>query len=351
MLKVKIKLKKKIDDSHPVYIEKGLAKKIPQILKRDKIGKKYAIITDSTVQKLFGQSLQRYLKKNGITCQLFAFPQGEKSKTLDTVKKLSQKMVSNGFDRHDAIIAIGGGVVGDIAGFLAAIYMRGIPYIHIPTTLLAMVDSSIGGKTGVDLEKCGKNLLGTITQPHAVYMDIDYLMKLPEKQIRSGLGEVIKYGAIYDKRFFRYLEQNLDKIYARDEKTLGYIIKKSVKIKGKVVQADEKEAGHRMILNYGHTYGHAIEKLSNYTLLHGYAISIGMVIANKMAVKRGLMTKEDAERIKKIFKDAGLPVTTTKKPKAKDLLSDKKKDGNKINFVFVTKIGKAVIRKIPCPAK
>lgn len=347
MFKVSIKPKRKLRQSYQVLIEKGITSQIPIYLTKKKIGKKYAIITDSTTKKLFGNTFASQLRKKGIKCELFTFPKGEKSKMLLTVEKLVEEMVAKGIDRSDAVIALGGGVVGDIAGFVASIYMRGIPYIQVPTTLMAMVDSSIGGKTGVDLES-GKNLVGIIAQPKVIFMDPDFLKTLPDKQIRSGLAEVIKYGVIKSKRFFNYIEKNIEKILARDEEVLTEIIHKSAQIKGKVISSDENEKGHRMILNYGHTYGHALEKMSGYRLLHGYAISIGMVIANKLAIEKGLMNKKCANRVRKLLKDAGLPTTTIKKPTNQDLLSDKKKDGDYISFVFPKRIGKAVIRKEKC---
>ncbi len=334
--------KKIIDDSYQVFIEKGLIEKLPAQLKKLAIGQKYALITDDKTAKIYGDVIAKFLNKNGIKTEVFSFKAGEKSKNLRTIEELAEKMISKGFNRKDASIALGGGVVGDIAGFLASIFMRGIPYIQIPTTLLAMVDSAIGGKTGVDLQ-AGKNLLGTITQPKAVFVDMNFLKTLPENQIRNGLAEIIKYGVIKDEKFFSYLEKNLAKIFAHDEKVLNYIIEKSIAIKVAVVEKDEKEAKNRMMLNYGHTYGHALEKLSNYTLLHGYAISIGMVIANEMAIAKGLLKKSDASRIKALFVKAGLPVYTMHKPTIKNLMTDKKSDGKSINFILPTKIGEVII--------
>lgn len=344
MTKVQIKLKGELDNSYHIIIEAGVTSKLHQHLKKMKIGQKYAIITDSKVRKLYGNPLLRLLQKNGIKCDIFSFPQGEKSKKISTIENLAEQMIKAGFDRKDAIIALGGGVVGDIAGFLSAIFMRGIPYIQVPTTLLAMVDSSVGGKTGVDMS-CGKNLLGTFTQPKAVFIDQTQLKTLSKKQVRSGMAEVIKYGVITDEKFFNFIEKNIEKIVDLDEKSINKIITTSVKIKAKVVEEDEKEGGKRMILNYGHTYGHAIEKNSGYKLLHGFAISIGMVIINKIAVKKGILKKEDADRIKELLKATGLPITTLKKPSAKDLMSDKKRQGNFINFILPTKIGNVVVHK------
>lgn len=351
MSEITLKLRKFTNNSYKIFIQPCALKLIPKFLKEQKIGKKYAIITDKIVAKLFGKSLLNQLKNKSIKAEIIYFPEGEKSKFLSTVENLCDEMIKKGFDRKDAIIALGGGVVGDIAGFIASIYMRGIPYIQVPTTLMAMVDSAIGGKTGVDLPS-GKNLIGTIYQPKAVFIDIDIIKNLPEKQIRNGLAEIIKYGVIKSKKLFKFLEQNLQNIFNKNKKTLTYIIEKSVKIKIKIVQKDEKDIketeGKRIILNYGHTYGHAIEKLSGFKLLHGFAISIGMVLANKMAVEKGILKQKTADRIKKLLKNAGLPVITMKKITKKDLLSDKKKEGNYIKFILPKKIGKAIVYKEKC---
>lgn len=344
---VTIKLKSVTDNTYKIFIQKNCSDELIAFLKKTKLGGKYAIITDSKVKKLYGNTLLKFLKKNGLNSDIFSFSEGEKSKNLQTVENLANTMIEKKFDRKDAIIALGGGVVGDLAGFLASIYMRGIPYIQVPTTLMAMVDSSVGGKTGVDL-KTGKNLIGTFTQPKAVFIDSKYLASLPIKQIRCGLAEVIKYGVIKDVGLFKFIEQHLDKILKLEEKTLNQIIKRSVEIKAEVVQKDEKESGYRMILNYGHTFGHALEKRSGYKLLHGYAISIGMVLANEMAVAKKLLPKTIAERIKKLFKRAGLPTSTMKKLTLKDLQSDKKRQGAYINLILPKKIGQVIIHKEKC---
>lgn len=339
------------NNSYKIFIQKGAISEIPSFLKEKKIGNKYAIVTDSLVQKMFGNSLLHLLKSKGIKAEIISFPKGEQSKFLSTVEVMASQMVAKGFDKKDAIIALGGGVVGDIAGFIASTYMRGIPYIQIPTTLMAMVDSSIGGKTGVDINN-GKNLIGTIYQPKAVFMDINYLKNFPQKQIMNGLAEIIKYGIIEDKKLFKFIEQNLEQILKGNLEILKKLITKSVKIKTKIVKKDEKdikeEEGKRIILNYGHTYGHAIEKMSGFKLLHGYAISIGMVLANELAVKKGLLKQKDADRIKNLLKKSGLPITTMKKPALKDLLTDKKKEGNYIKFILPKRIGKVIVKKIKC---
>lgn len=346
-MELKVKLKSANDHSYKIIVQGGLRHNLATKLKSLKLGQKYAIITDSKVEKLYGRSLLQQLRKDGFEVDLFSFPAGEKAKTLNTVEKLAEQMIDNNFGRKDAIIALGGGVVGDLAGFLANIFMRGIPYIQIPTTLLAMVDSSVGGKTGVDLSG-GKNLIGTFNQPQAVIVDPEYLKTLPINQIRNGLAEVIKYGIIQDSSLFKLIEQNCTRILRLDQKLITELIVQSVTIKSKIVEEDEKESNKRMILNYGHTYGHALEKLSNYTLLHGYAISIGMILANQLAVEKKLLSPASAERIKKLLKRVGLPITTMKKPNIKDLLSDKKRQGKMINFILPTKIGQVKIYPLPC---
>jgi 3-dehydroquinate synthase len=347
MTKIQIKLPPEAEKTCQIQIEKGISNEIPKYLNKAKLGQKYAIITDSKVKRLYGNVFLRFLKKNGIEGDIFSFPDGEKSKRLETIEKLAEEMVNKKFDRKDAIIALGGGVVGDIAGLLASLYMRGIPYIQVPTTLLSMVDSSVGGKTGVDLE-CGKNLIGTFNQAEAVFIDNNYLKTLSIKQIRNGMAEVVKYGVIKDEKLFNFIEQNHEAIISLENKSINKIISESLKIKAKIVEEDEKEAGKRMILNYGHSYGHAIERMSDYKLLHGYAISIGMVLANKIATKEGILDAESAKRIKKLLTNLELPTVTMKNPRMEDLINDKKRSGNEINLILPKKIGEAIIHKIKC---
>ena len=254
-------------------------------------------------------------------------------------------MVEKNFDRDSCVIALGGGVVGDIAGFVASIYMRGIPVIQIPTTLLAMIDSSIGGKTGVNLAT-GKNLIGTFHKPLEIFIDPYFLKTLPVKHIRNGLGEAIKCGVIGSKTLFNFIDRNLDKILKTDQKILKRLIESCVKIKIEIVEKDEKEKNLRQILNYGHTFGHAVEKQSNYTLVHGFAISLGMVLVNRIAVEKNILKQQDSDCIKNLLKKAGLPVYTMHKPTLKDIKNDKKKHGNTINFILPTRIGETIIHKV-----
>lgn len=327
-----------------VIIKKGLILEIPKFIKKLKLGKNFAIITDSKVKKLYGGKLLWNLRKAGLTAELFSFPEGEKSKNLNTVELLTEQMVEKSFDRSSVVIALGGGVVGDIAGLVSSIFMRGIPIIQIPTTLLSMIDSSIGGKTGVNL-KSGKNLLGTFNQPKAVFIDPYLLKTLAHKHLKNGLAEAIKYGVIKSKPLFKFIEKNLAKILKLDYKILEKLIKDCVKIKVEIVKKDPNEKNLRMILNYGHTFGHAIERLSNYTLLHGFAISLGMVLANKIAVEKGLLSASDSNCIKNLLKKADLPVYTMHKPTLKDVIHDKKTQEKLINFILPKRIGEVIISK------
>ena len=242
------------------------------------IAKRYGIIADDTVAGLYGEAVQKSLRSAGIESELLVFAHGEAHKTLQTIGDLAGQLARLGFDRQDALIGLGGGVAGDIAGFLAASYMRGIPFVQLPTTLLAQVDSSVGGKTGVDIPE-GKNLIGAFYQPKAVFIDISVLQTLPRQELLGGLAEVIKYGVIRDKEFFSFLRDNRQGILDLDPELIKKTCKICCSIKSAVVSEDEREGGMRRILNYGHTIGHAVEGASDYTLIHGLAVSIGMVAA------------------------------------------------------------------------
>jgi 3-dehydroquinate synthase len=327
-------------------MQKKLVQEIKKIAKAKKLDT-FAIITDSKVKKLYGGKLLWNLRKAGFTAELFSFPQGEKSKTLATAEKLAKQMVGKDFNRSSCVIALGGGVVGDIAGFVASTFMRGIPVIQIPTTLLAMIDSSIGGKTGVNLDS-GKNLFGTFHQPITIITEPAFLKTLSIKHIRNGLAEAIKYGVIQDEKLFKFIEKNIAELIKLKPSATNRLIRDCQKIKLAIVAKDEKEAGVRKILNYGHSFGHVLEKRSEYTLLHGFAISLGMVLANQKAVELGLLEREDAECIKKLLKAAGLPVYTMHKPTLKDLSHDKKVFNKFIHLILPTKIGKVTIHKTPC---
>ena len=343
MGKISVKLRKNIDDSYEIITGKGVSGKLPGIISQ-KFGKrKIAIITDSVVGKIYGKKLLSAFRKAGFDCCMVSFPAGEKNKRLATVEKLQEQMLANGINRHSLAVILGGGVAGDMGAFAAATYMRGIDFVHVPTTLLAMVDSSIGGKTGVDLPS-GKNLSGTFIQPALVVMDIDFLKTLPEKEFSNGMAEVIKYGVIADAKFFSYIERNKVEIKKRDIKALGEIIQKSCLIKAGVIEKDEKEGNLRKILNYGHTTGHAIEAVGNYSRYsHGEAIAIGMNAEAIISEKLGGMKAHEIERQNELFGYFGLPVKMpglNVKRLMQMMLKDKKSENNEFVFALPSGIGR-----------
>ena len=334
------------DRSYPILIEKGCLARVGQDLQKKSIGNRYCIIADDRVAELYGEILLKGLSQAGLKAELLTFPHGESNKNLATVATLASGLAKLGFDRKDAIIAFGGGVSGDIAGFLASSYMRGIPFVQIPTTLLAQVDSSVGGKTGVDIPE-GKNLVGAFYQPKAVYIDIEVLQTLPPEELLGGLAEVIKYGVIRDRKFFDFLKSNRQAILDLDDGCLAEMIYTCCKIKAEVVSEDEREGGVRRILNYGHTIGHAVEGASDYSIIHGLAVSIGMVAAAKLAVLNNLLTEAESLQILEILTDYKMPVqipAELDRERIKGyLLTDKKTVGGIVFFVLPTSIGSTVV--------
>lgn len=309
---------------------------------------KAVIITNTTIAKLY-QKKMAPLFNSKAKCEWIIIPDGEKYKTLATVEKIYHELIRLKSDRKTTLIALGGGVVGDITGFVAATFLRGVDFIQIPTTLLSQVDSSVGGKTGVDLKE-GKNLIGAFYQPKAVYIDTDFLKTLPKRELLCGMAEVIKYGLLWDGFFFDYLEKNRNKILSLDHTAIEKIIAHSCSIKAEIVSKDEKESGLRSLLNLGHTVGHAIETLGGYSaLLHGEAVSIGMVYAASLSEKRGLIQKEDVERIKNVLNQYGLPVqwpSYNKKKVEALLMNDKKVSNSVVTYVLLKKIGRAVLHPL-----
>jgi 3-dehydroquinate synthase len=346
MSKIQVSLKKTIDQSYEISLNTAYLKRLIVDLKKNKWGNKYALICDSKVRKLYGNELAAKLEKAGVKVEVFSFQEGERNKNLKTVERLLDSMAKSNFYRDDAVIALGGGVTGDIAGFVASIYMRGIPYIQIPTTLLSMVDSSVGGKTGVDTSY-GKNLVGTFTQPEKVYINIDFLKTLPKKQMLNGIAEAIKYGVIANKKVLRLLRSDKDKIMDLKPKTLEKLISLCIKVKARVVELDEKESEVRKILNYGHTFGHAIEKISQYKIEHGEAIAIGMCLINTIAVNKKWLKPKKAEKIRSTFKMYGLPTKYEKLKPANRLIAatklDKKAVDGKILYIVPYKIGRVLL--------
>jgi len=342
MIEINISLRKIEDDSYKIVIGENILESIAPDMKQADLAYNYAIITDSNVHKLYGESLKKHFSDLGLNNILLTFPAGEKNKNRQTKSKLEDEMLNNKFGRDSAVIAIGGGVVGDVAGYLAATYNRGVKYVQVPTSLVACVDSSIGGKTGVDTHR-GKNLIGSFHQPYRVYIDTNTLKTLPRKEVREGLAEVIKYGVIKDGNLFRYLEKNIEKIFIHDKQALRYIVKTSCEIKGEVVENDEKESNLRKILNFGHTIGHGIEALSDFKITHGEAISVGMIAEGKIAIKLGLWNHDELTRLQNLIGSASLPTDIPQNTGIGKLIDvmklDKKARGGEIEMTLPIKIG------------
>jgi 3-dehydroquinate synthase len=341
--------------SYAIKIASGLIKQLGSECARLKLGERCAIITDTNVGKRFAKSVYESLVKAGFEPVLVTVPAGEKSKRISVVEKCHDQLAAHRLERNSFIIALGGGVVGDLSGFVAATYLRGIPFVQIPTTLLAQVDSSVGGKTGVNL-RAGKNLVGAFYQPRLVLCDLDTLKNLPEREFRAGLAEVIKYGIIFDAKLFAQLERDLPKILKRETKILSGIIARCCEIKAEIVSQDETENGLRAILNFGHTIGHAIENSFGYgKFLHGEAISIGQVAAAKLSQKILGLPQRDVERIESLLACAGLPVkirlSSMQRKKFFDAMKlDKKVSAGEIKFVLARKIGSVEFGRKVSPA-
>ena len=332
--------------SYPILIGEGLlaqAGKRCRALKPE-LGKKCAIITDSTVGRLYAASLANDLEANGFEPIVVTIPAGEASKSLNQVQKCYDALAAHRLERKSFVIALGGGVVGDLAGFVAASYLRGVPFVQLPTTLLSQVDSSVGGKVGVNL-KAGKNLVGAFYQPRLVLCDLDTLQSLPEREFRAGLAEVIKYGIIYDEPFFKKLERNMPALLKKDVQQLSAVVARSCEIKAEVVGSDETESGLRAILNYGHTIGHALEAITRYgTYLHGEAISIGQVAASHISARQHGFPAAEVDRVRALFQAAGLPTTVKLNAAQRQKLFaamslDKKVSEGEVKFVLARKIG------------
>ena len=336
------KLTVNVDKGYDILIEKGITAHCGEYISKISKAKKVCIISDTNVFPLYGESVKVSLKASGFDVYEYIFTSGESSKKPAEIIKMVEFMAENEFTRSDIAVALGGGVTGDMAGFAAATYLRGIDFVQIPTSLLAQVDSSVGGKTGVDIAQ-GKNLVGAFYQPKAVLIDPDTLSTLPDQFITDGMAEVIKYGCIKDSEFFEMLA-NGDALEHIDD-----VIETCVKIKRDVVNRDEKEAGERMLLNFGHTLGHAIEKIYNYTgITHGMAVAVGMVMMTKASEKHGLTEAGTAYKIEEVCATYGLPTTddASLEKIAEAAQTDKKTSGSSINVVLLEKIGTSFTKKV-----
>lgn len=307
--------------------------------------RRICIVSDSNVAALYGQTLLDCMKDLCKEVYLYAFPAGEDNKTLDVVRDLYAFLIENHFDRKDCLVALGGGVVGDLTGYTAATYLRGIDFVQVPTSLLAMVDSSIGGKTGVDFETY-KNMVGAFKMPRLVYMNLSFLKTLPEDHYFNGMAEIIKHGLIQDDDYFVYLLENMFEIIGHEPSVVEKMITQSCKIKRNIVEEDPTEQGIRAWLNFGHTLGHAVEKLKEFTMLHGQCVAVGMVCAAYLSYKKGYLAKEEYLEIRDVLVAFCLPVSV-EGLHAEEIVgmtkSDKKMDGNKIQFVLLKSVGEAII--------
>jgi 3-dehydroquinate synthase len=331
------------DRSYPIHVGSGLissAELIKPFLASDRV----AVVTNETVSKYYLKPLTEGLSAAGIKSSAITLPDGEAYKNFDTLNLIFDGLLKERCDRKTTLIALGGGVIGDMCGFAAATYQRGVPFIQIPTTLLSQVDSSVGGKTGIN-HPLGKNMIGAFYQPKLVLADIATLNTLPDRELSAGLAEVIKYGLLGDEAFFVWLEANIEKLLARDAEALTYAIKHCCEMKAEIVAADEREGGQRALLNFGHTFGHAIEAAMGYgNWLHGEAVAAGMVMAAKLSSNIGWLDHACIDRIENLLLQAKLPIKPPNIPMEKFIFliqGDKKVDRGRIKFVLIRKIGLA----------
>jgi len=337
---------------YEIYVSSDLLAQAGRWLRTSGFSGKAVIITDPTVNNLYGEVLGQSLANEGFSVRTLLVPAGEEQKSLETAGRLYQELTDCGAERATPILALGGGVIGDLGGFVAATYMRGVPLVQVPTTLLSQVDSSIGGKVAVDHGQL-KNKIGAFYQPELVIADTATLKTLPPEQLANGLAEVIKSAVIRDKEFFLFLEKNLDRVKSLDGEVLGEVVFRTAQIKAEVVAKDEKDAGLRNILNYGHTIGHAIESVSGFEMGHGQAVAIGMVAAARISNKMDLLDNDGRDRLKKIIQRAGLPTEVPDLEKEKVLQAmkhDKKTRQGKARFVLLHSIGSTLVTDGVSPA-
>lgn len=333
-------------ETYEVIVGTGVAERLPDTLTRRCPAARYAIIADSTVADLHGERI-RSLAKAVAPADVFRFPAGEWNKTREQWQTVTDAMLAAGVGRDGAVVALGGGVTGDLAGFVAATYLRGIPYVQIPTTVLAMVDSSVGGKTGVDTA-LGKNLVGAFHQPRAVIADVELLGTLPDMHVRAGLAEAVKHGAIADRRHLIQIESTRAALFAKDADALVAVVQRSVTIKAEVVAGDPQERDRRAVLNFGHTIGHAFEAVSGFALLHGEAVGMGMLVEARMGELLGITERGTAAELGRVLAELQLPLERPEASPA-DLLEvierDKKSRGGAVRFAFLKELGQAAREK------
>lgn len=331
--------------SYPIHIGRGLLGRA-ELLLPHLPQQRTAIVTNTTVGPLYLEPLQRLLEGNGVRVVPVVLPDGERFKNWETLNLIFDALLGSRCDRSTPLIALGGGVIGDLVGFAAASFMRGVPFIQVPTTLLSQVDSSVGGKTGIN-HPLGKNMIGAFWQPVAVIADTVTLDTLPGRELSAGLAEVIKYGLIRDAAFFEWLEGNMERLVARNAEALAYAIRRSCENKAEVVAADEREAGERALLNLGHTFGHAIENALGYgSWLHGEAVAAGTMLAAELSRRMGLIGEADVDRTARLLRRAGLPVAAPELGVERyiELMGlDKKSQSGRLRLILLRRIGEAFI--------
>lgn len=343
----RVDVKKNEVHCYDIVIERGFDAIIDELDRLNIKGIKLCIVTDSNVGPIYADKLKSILEKTGNSVYVFTIPAGEENKKLNVVETVYTYLIEQHFERRDMLVALGGGVVGDLAGFTAATYLRGIDFIQVPTSLLAQVDSSIGGKTGVDFAKY-KNMVGAFHMPRLVYINIDTLSTLSTRLFNSGFGEIIKHGLIKEKNYFDYLDVNYEHIKALEPEYIMEVVYRSCLIKADVVNHDPTEKGERALLNFGHTLGHAVEKLMNFSLYHGECVGLGMICASYISKERGLISEDDYELIRNMLKKYGFPTRV----EGLDIFSilevsksDKKMENGVVKFILLKELGCAFIDK------
>lgn len=341
MNKVNININNDLKINYDILVEKGLINDTGKLVKEVLRGKRALIVTDNVVDKFYTETVKKSLEKENIITSVCVLENGETNKNIESIYNIYSALAKNELSRKDIIIALGGGVIGDMAGYAAATWMRGIDFVQIPTTLLACVDSSVGGKTGINIKE-GKNLVGAFHSPRLVIMDNDVLNTLPKREFNAGMAEVIKHAFLFDKKLLEYLENN-------SSFDMDFILKRNCELKGHIVEIDYKEKKERMFLNFGHTIGHSVENAAGYgVLLHGEAVAIGVIFAIEYGIKKNI-TKDKSllERAKNIFAKFSLPTEIPSNINLKDAIKlDKKRSNDEINFVFLEDIEKPLINKV-----
>lgn len=345
MNKIEVNIKNNLTINYDILIQKGLIEEAGNIIKNILKGNKALIVTDDIVNALYSKYIKNSLEKEGIITSVCVLKNGESNKNIESVYNIYSSLVENELSRNDIIIALGGGVIGDMAGYAAATWMRSIDFVQIPTTLLACIDSSVGGKTGINIKE-GKNLVGAFHSPKLVIIDSKVFISLPKREFNAGMAEAVKHSLLFDEKLLQHIENHY---FNNEDLNIDFVLKRNCEIKSHIVEIDYKEQKERMFLNFGHTIGHSIENALGYgVLLHGEAVAIGMIFALEFGIKKGI-TKDNniLERVKNILIKIGLPVSIPDNINLKDAIKlDKKRNKNKINFVFLESIGNPKTEKI-----